>query len=92
VSDVLLGLAWLAAQGKRRAVLVGHSFGGAVVIAAGVAAGGMVVAVAALSSQTTWSGSGACSGIAMVMAARGGERSHEKSVRTGYGLWYEVFG
>jgi fermentation-respiration switch protein FrsA (DUF1100 family) len=53
VTDVLIGLAWLGTQDKRQAVLVGHSFGGAVVIAAGVAAGEMVVAVAALSSQTS---------------------------------------
>ncbi len=51
VQDVLLGLAWLAGEGKRRVALVGHSFGGAVVIAAG-AASDAVVAVAALSSQT----------------------------------------
>ncbi|MBV8901565.1 MAG: alpha/beta hydrolase [Verrucomicrobia bacterium] len=53
VADVLFGLTWLGAQGKRRAVLVGHSFGGAVVITAGVAAARMVAAVAALSSQTS---------------------------------------
>ncbi len=52
VSDVLLGLAWLAGEGRRRVVLVGHSFGGAVVVTAGAAAGDAVVAVAALSSQT----------------------------------------
>lgn len=51
VTDVLLGVAWLTGQGRSRIVLVGHSFGGAVVIAAG-AASGAVVAVAALSSQT----------------------------------------
>jgi dienelactone hydrolase len=50
--DVLLGLAWLAGEGRRRVVLVGHSFGGAVVVTAGAAAGDAVVAVAALSSQT----------------------------------------
>ena len=53
VTDVLTGLAWLETQGKRRAALVGHSFGGAVVIAAGVAAGEQILAVAALSSQTS---------------------------------------
>ncbi|MBV9999496.1 MAG: alpha/beta hydrolase [Verrucomicrobia bacterium] len=53
VTDVQVGLAWLGTQGKRRAVLVGHSFGGAVVITAGVAAGEMVLGVAALSSQTS---------------------------------------
>ena len=52
VGDVLLGLAWLAGEGRRRVVLVGHSFGGAVVVTAGAAAGDAVVAVAALSSQT----------------------------------------
>jgi hypothetical protein len=52
VRDVLLGLAWLAGEGRRRVVLVGHSFGGAVVITAGAAAGEAVIAVAALSSQT----------------------------------------
>ena len=51
VQDVLLGLAWLAGEGRRRVVLVGHSFGGAVVIKAG-AASQAVIAVAALSSQT----------------------------------------
>ena len=51
VADVMAGLDWLAAQGRRRIALVGHSFGGAVVIAAG-AAREEVVAVAALSSQT----------------------------------------
>lgn len=51
VQDVLLGLAWLAAEGRGRVVLVGHSFGGAVVITVG-AASDAVVAVAALSSQT----------------------------------------
>ena len=51
VADAMAGLDWLVAQGRRRVVLVGHSFGGAVVIAAG-AAREEVVAVAALSSQT----------------------------------------
>ncbi len=50
VQDVLLGLAWLAGEGRRRVALVGHSFGGAVVITAG-AASEAVIAVAALSSQ-----------------------------------------
>ena len=50
VQDVLLGLDWLAGQGKHRVVLVGHSFGGAVVITAG-AVSETVIAVAALSSQ-----------------------------------------
>ena len=51
VQDVLLGVGYLAGEGKNRVVLVGHSFGGAVVIAAG-ASSDRVVAVAALSSQT----------------------------------------
>jgi len=51
VADALVGLAWLEAQGRRRPVLVGHSFGGAVVINAGIA-NERVRAVAALSSQT----------------------------------------
>ncbi len=50
VQDVLLGLAWLAGEGRRQVALVGHSFGGAVVITAG-AASEAVIAVAALSSQ-----------------------------------------
>jgi alpha-beta hydrolase superfamily lysophospholipase len=53
LADVLLGIRWLRHQGKRRVVLVGHSFGGAVVITAGVAAGDTVIGVAALSSQTS---------------------------------------
>jgi fermentation-respiration switch protein FrsA (DUF1100 family) len=51
IADVMAGLDWLETQGKRRIALVGHSFGGAVVIAAG-ATRKEVVAVAALSSQT----------------------------------------
>jgi alpha-beta hydrolase superfamily lysophospholipase len=51
VADLLAGLDWLAGQGRRRVALVGHSFGGAVVIAAG-AAREEAVAVAARSSQT----------------------------------------
>lgn len=52
VDDVLTGLAWLEALGRRRTVLVGHSFGGTVVIRAG-AMSPQVVAVAALSSQSS---------------------------------------
>lgn len=55
VADVTLGIAWLLEQGRPRVVLVGHSFGGAVVIAAG-AASNTVVAVAALSSQAAGTG------------------------------------
>ncbi|WP_262272375.1 alpha/beta hydrolase [Microvirga yunnanensis] len=51
VLDVMIGLAYLESIGKDRIVLVGHSFGGAVVINAG-AASDAVIAVAALSSQT----------------------------------------
>ena len=51
VSDVLVGLGYLESLGKSRTVLVGHSFGGAVVISAG-AISPSVIAVAALSSQT----------------------------------------
>jgi fermentation-respiration switch protein FrsA (DUF1100 family) len=49
--DVLVGLSFLESLGKNRIVLVGHSFGGAVVINAG-AVSDAVIAVAALSSQT----------------------------------------
>ena len=51
VADVLVGLAHLESTGKRRIVLIGHSFGGAVVINAGVISEA-VIAVAALSSQS----------------------------------------
>jgi alpha-beta hydrolase superfamily lysophospholipase len=51
VADLLAGVDWLMGQGRLRVALVGHSFGGAVVITAG-AAREEVVAVAALSSQT----------------------------------------
>jgi pimeloyl-ACP methyl ester carboxylesterase len=47
----LLGVAYLRIRSLDRVVLVGHSFGGAVVICAG-ALGGDVAGVAALSSQT----------------------------------------
>jgi hypothetical protein len=50
VLDVLAGVAYLAQRGRPRVALVGHSFGGAVVVTAG-AASDAVVAVAALSSQ-----------------------------------------
>lgn len=57
VHDVLAGLAWLAQHGADRVVLVGHSFGGAVVIEAAVRApegpGRPVVAgVVTLATQT----------------------------------------
>lgn len=51
VLDVLLGIAWLESQGRKRICLVGHSFGGAVVLNAAGSADA-VIAVAALSSQT----------------------------------------
>ena len=50
VLDVLLGIGFLRNQKARRIALVGHSFGGSVVINAAVASPA-VVAVAALSSQ-----------------------------------------
>lgn len=53
--DVLLGVAFLETLGVTRLALVGHSFGGAVVIAAG-ASSAAVVGVAALSSQTYGAG------------------------------------
>ncbi len=51
VLDVLVGLAYLSSRNRSQVVLVGHSFGGAVVITAG-AASPAVIGVAALSSQT----------------------------------------
>ena len=51
VRDVLAGLTFLENEGRERLVLVGHSFGGAVVIRAALAHPD-VAAVAALSSQT----------------------------------------
>jgi uncharacterized protein len=50
VLDVLLGIGFLRNRGASRIALVGHSFGGSVVINAGVASP-VVVAVAALSTQ-----------------------------------------
>ncbi len=50
VLDVLAGAVWLEQRGRTRLALVGHSFGGAVVIRAGVGSS-TVVGVAALSSQ-----------------------------------------
>ncbi len=55
VLDVLAGVAYLAERGRARVVLVGHSFGGAVVITAG-ATSDAVIAVAALSSQLAGTG------------------------------------
>jgi len=51
VLDTLAGVSMLKGLGARRVALVGHSFGGAVVIAAG-GLSPTVTAVAALSSQT----------------------------------------
>ncbi len=51
VLDTLLGVSYLGTRGRTRVALVGHSFGGAVVISAG-AVSDDVVAVAPLSSQT----------------------------------------
>lgn len=50
VLDVLVGVSFLKGIGAQKVVLVGHSFGGAVVIKAGELSD-LVVAVAALSSQ-----------------------------------------
>lgn len=55
VLDTLLGVDYLGARGRPRVALVGHSFGGAVVITAG-AESPEVAAVAALSSQTYGTG------------------------------------
>jgi len=52
ILDVLVGLAYLESLGKDQLALVGHSFGGAVVINAGFISDA-VIAVAALSSQTS---------------------------------------
>jgi alpha/beta superfamily hydrolase len=50
IDDVLTALQWLESEGRKRAVLAGHSFGGAVAIqAAGMST--CVIAVAAVSSQ-----------------------------------------
>lgn len=51
VLDTLLSIVYLGTRGRRRIALVGHSFGGAVAITAGVLSDA-VSAVAALSSQT----------------------------------------
>lgn len=51
VADVLAGIAYLERRGARRVVLIGWSFGGAVVIAAG-AESAAVVGVATVASQT----------------------------------------
>jgi len=51
VRDVHAGIDFLKSLGKTRIVLVGHSFGGAVVIESGISSDA-VIAVAALSSQT----------------------------------------
>ncbi|HEX4961474.1 MAG TPA: alpha/beta fold hydrolase [Thermoanaerobaculia bacterium] len=53
--DTLTGVVYLESLGRSRVALVGHSFGGAVAIAAGVETAD-VVAVAALSSQTAGTG------------------------------------
>jgi pimeloyl-ACP methyl ester carboxylesterase len=50
--DVLVGVAWLAGQERTRVILVGHSFGGAVVLNAARIAASQVIGVAALSSQS----------------------------------------
>ena len=55
VFDVLLGVEYLKSIGHNRVILVGHSFGGAVVISAGLRSAD-VIAVAVLSSQTSGAG------------------------------------
>jgi len=52
VHDALAGLAWLSERGATRIVLVGHSFGGAVVIEAAVRAPEIVAGVVTLATQT----------------------------------------
>ena len=49
--DVLAGIAWLTEQGVGRVALIGHSYGGAIVIRAG-ARSDQVAGVAALATQT----------------------------------------
>lgn len=49
--DVLAGIAWLGEQGVGRVALVGHSYGGAIMIRAG-ARSASVAGVAALATQT----------------------------------------
>ena len=51
VLDTLLGVLYLGTRGRNRVVLAGHSFGGAVVITAGVESE-QVAGVVAMSSQT----------------------------------------
>jgi pimeloyl-ACP methyl ester carboxylesterase len=51
VEDALTGVSFIESVGVRRVILIGHSFGGAVVINAALAAPA-VIGVAALSSQT----------------------------------------
>ncbi len=51
VHDLLAGIEWLEARGARRIVLVGHSFGGAVVIEGGVRSS-TVAGVVTLATQT----------------------------------------
>lgn len=52
VHDLLAGLDWLAEHGVARVVLIGHSFGGAVVIEGGVRASNIVAGVVTLATQT----------------------------------------
>jgi hypothetical protein len=51
VLDLLLGVELLETYGSKHVVLVGHSFGGAVVITGG-AISNLVIGVAALNSQS----------------------------------------
>ena len=50
--DVLAGIDWLVGDGTERVILVGHSYGGAIVVRAGVRRKDSVCGVAALSTQT----------------------------------------
>ncbi len=52
VLDVLAGMAFLESEGVRRLALVGHSFGGAVVIQAAAASGTVVATVITLATQS----------------------------------------
>ncbi len=52
VHDVRAAVAWLAGQGVARVGLLGHSFGGAVVIEAAAQEPGRVVSIATLATQT----------------------------------------
>lgn len=50
--DVIAGVDWLISEGAGPLILVGHSYGGAIVVRAGLRRKGLVCGVAALSTQT----------------------------------------